>query len=71
MKSAGYRCTNLARRTILTLDIHHMVYVSEGGGNATENLLALFPNCHAESAFYEQFTPSRFVRTPRVVRGGE
>jgi len=70
VKSAGYRCTNLARRTILTLDIHHMVYVSEAGGNATENLVALFPNYHADSAFHEQFTLSRIVRTPRLVRGG-
>jgi hypothetical protein len=33
---------------ILTLDIHHLAYVSEGGSDSVENLLALCPNCHAQ-----------------------
>jgi hypothetical protein len=32
---------------ILTLDIHHMEYVSEGGGDTPDNLLPLCPNCHS------------------------
>jgi len=32
---------------VLTLDIHHIEYVSEGGRDVPENLLTLCPNCHA------------------------
>ena len=32
---------------VLTLDIHHLVYVSENGSNDPSNLLPLCPNCHA------------------------
>jgi len=44
---AGYRCGNPACGHILTLDIHHIVWVKDGGGNDLSNLLALCPNCHA------------------------
>ena len=47
MHEAGYHCANPACRMILTLDIHHMEYVSEGGGDTPENLLPLCPNCHS------------------------
>jgi hypothetical protein len=47
LHEAGYRCANPACRTILTLDIHHLEYVSEGGGDEPENLLPLCPNCHS------------------------
>lgn len=47
LHEAGYRCSNPTCRTIITLDIHHLQQVSEGGGNTVENLLALCPNCHA------------------------
>jgi hypothetical protein len=36
-----------ASRTILAIDIHHIVEVSEGGGNEPGNLVALCPTCHA------------------------
>lgn len=47
LHEAGYRCSNPTCRTIITLDIHHLQQVSEGGGNTVENLLVLCPNCHA------------------------
>jgi len=34
-------------RSILALDIHHLVQVSEGGGDSERNLIALCPTCHA------------------------
>ena len=34
-------------RHILTLELHHIVWVKDGGGNDTINLLALCPNCHS------------------------
>jgi hypothetical protein len=46
LHEAGYRCANPCCRTILTLDLHHLDYVSEGGKDISENLLALCPNCH-------------------------
>ncbi len=44
---AGYRCAVPSCRTLITLDIHHIVEVREDGGNTLGNLLALCPNCHA------------------------
>ncbi len=44
---AGYRCANPVCRQIITIDVHHIVPVKEGGGNKPDNLLALCPNCHA------------------------
>ena len=32
---------------VLTLDIHHIEYVADGGGDGQENLLPLCPNCHS------------------------
>ena len=47
LHEAGYRCSNPACRMVLTLDIHHLDYVSERGADSAENLLPLCPNCHA------------------------
>ena len=47
LTEAGYRCAVPTCRTILAIDIHHMVQVSDGGGNEQVNLLALCPTCHA------------------------
>lgn len=44
---AGYKCANPSCRHILTLELHHILWVKEGGGNEPENLVALCPNCHA------------------------
>jgi hypothetical protein len=43
---AGYRCANPSCRQILTLELHHMCWVKDGGDNSPENLLALCRNCH-------------------------
>src|SRR5205807_407372 len=47
LTEAGYRCAVPTCRNILALDLHHMVQVSESGGNVVDNLLALCPTCHA------------------------
>lgn len=44
---AGYKCGSPTCRHILTLELHHIVWVKEGGSNDPENLLALCPNCHS------------------------
>lgn len=47
LHEAGYRCANPVCRHILTLDIHHLEYVSQGGQDTPDNLVALCPNCHS------------------------
>jgi 5-methylcytosine-specific restriction endonuclease McrA len=47
LHEAGYHCANPNCRTVLTLDIHHIEYVSQEGSNEPSNLLPLCPNCHA------------------------
>lgn len=47
LHEARYKCSVPTCRTILTIDIHHLVYVSDKGSNDPANLLALCPNCHA------------------------
>ena len=44
---AGYKCANPVCRHILTLELHHIVWVKDEGTNEPENLLALCPNCHS------------------------
>jgi hypothetical protein len=48
LHESGYKCSNPACRYPLTLDVHHLYYVSEGGSDLAENLLPLCPNCHTE-----------------------
>lgn len=48
LHEAGYKCSNPRCRYPLTLDVHHLYYVSEGGSNLADNLLPLCPTCHAE-----------------------
>lgn len=47
LTEAGYRCAVPTCRTILAIDMHHLVPVSESGGNTIANLIALCPTCHA------------------------
>ena len=47
LTEAGYRCAVPTCRNILAIDLHHILEVSEGGGNDPENLIALCPTCHA------------------------
>ena len=44
---AGYRCAVPTCRSILAIDLHHIVPVKQGGPNELYNLLALCPTCHA------------------------
>jgi hypothetical protein len=44
---AGFKCGSPVCRNIITLELHHIQYVSEGGKDIPENLLALCPYCHA------------------------
>jgi hypothetical protein len=44
---SGYKCANPSCRHILTLELHHIIWVKDGGGNKPENLLSLCPNCHS------------------------
>jgi|OpeIllAssembly_1097287.scaffolds.fasta_scaffold48823_2 hypothetical protein len=43
---AGYKCGNPGCRNILTLDLHHIEWVRENGGNEPSNLLPLCGYCH-------------------------
>jgi hypothetical protein len=47
LTEAGYRCAVPTCRNILAIDLHHILEVSEGGGNEVANLIALCPTCHA------------------------
>ena len=47
LTEAGYRCAVPTCRTILAIDLHHIIHVSEGESNDPSNLLALCPTCHA------------------------
>jgi HNH endonuclease len=47
LMEAGYHCGNPTCRHILTLQLHHIVWVKDEGSNDPANLLALCPNCHS------------------------
>ena len=65
LHEAGYRCSNPACRTILTLDIHHLDHVAEDGSNEPSNLLALCPNCH--SLYHKGDIPRKSVRAWKML----
>ena len=46
LMEAGYKCGNPTCRHVITLEMHHIQYVSNGGGDEPSNLLVLCPNCH-------------------------
>src|SRR6266849_3397548 len=56
LAKAGYRCAVPTCRTILAIDLNHIIEVQDGGPNELPNLLALCPNCHA---LYTRGTISR------------
>jgi hypothetical protein len=62
---AGYRCGVPTCRTILLLDLHHIVEVSEGGGNKADNLLPLCPTCHA--LYHRERIPRDAVKAWKAV----
>jgi hypothetical protein len=45
---AAYQCARPRCRQNLTLDVHHIDWVKDGGGNDESNLLLLCPTCHAK-----------------------
>ncbi len=45
---SGYMCANPNCRHILTLEIHHIDSIKEGGSDNPINLIALCPNCHEQ-----------------------
>lgn len=47
LAEAGYRCAVPTCRTILAIDLHHIIELEEGGPDELSNLLALCPTCHA------------------------
>ena len=47
LTEAGYRCAVPTCRTILAVDPHHIIEISEGSGYTVDNLLALCSTCHA------------------------
>lgn len=46
LREAGYKCANPTCRNILTLQLHHMVWVKDGGTTDATNLIALCGHCH-------------------------
>lgn len=44
---AGYKCANPRCQNVITFEIHHIEYVSSGGGDEASNLLVLCPYCHS------------------------
>ena len=46
LREAGYKCGNPVCRNMLTLQLHHIEWVKDGGGNTALNLLALCGYCH-------------------------
>ena len=47
LMESGYKCGNPTCRHMITLELHHIQYVRDSGGNDPGNLLVLCPNCHA------------------------
>ena len=47
LHESGYKCANPVCRMVLTLEVHHLEMVAEGGANEPSNLLPLCPNCHS------------------------
>jgi hypothetical protein len=45
LREAGYKCANPTCRNILTLQLHHMVWVKNGGESTAVNLIALCGHC--------------------------
>ena len=62
---AGYRCSVPTCRTILAIDLHHIIEVADGGGNERSNLLALCPTCHA--LFHRNVISKEAIRVWKAV----
>jgi hypothetical protein len=62
---AGYKCGNPACRNILTLDLHHIEWVRDGGGNDPSNLLPLCGYCHDQHT--QGHIPASAIRVWKAV----
>jgi hypothetical protein len=51
LMEAGYKCGNPGCRNILTLQLHHIQWVKDDGGNEPENLLPLCGYCHDQHTY--------------------
>ena len=47
LAEAGYRCAVPTCRSILAIDLHHIVELSEEGSDEAANLIPFCPTCHA------------------------
>lgn len=65
LHEAGYKCSNPSCRTVLTLDIHHLDHVADGGTDSADNLLALCPNCH--TLYHNGNIPRASLRTWKLL----
>lgn len=46
LMESGYKCGCPTCRNVLTLQLHHIIWVRDGGGNEAHNLLPLCGHCH-------------------------
>ncbi len=65
LHESGYQCANPNCRTILTLDMHHIEYVVEGGSDKAENLVPLCPNCHTRH--HQRHIPKESIRAWKML----
>lgn len=56
LAESGYKCGNPTCRNVLSLEVHHIVHVEEGGKDDASNLLPLCGHCHG---FYHNRQISR------------
>lgn len=47
LHEAGYKCGVPTCNHILTFEIHHILWLKDGGTDSPSNLIALCPNCHS------------------------
>lgn len=65
LHETGFQCANPNCRATLTLDIHHLVPVSDTGTNDPANLIALCPNCH--SRYHRGPIPLESIRSWKML----
>jgi hypothetical protein len=46
LMEAGYKCASPTCRNVIALDIHHILWVKDGGPTEPDNLIALCGYCH-------------------------
>jgi hypothetical protein len=66
LHESGYMCSVPTCRHPITLDIHHLIYVADGGKNDPHNLIALCPNHHSRH-HREGLPPTESLRTWKML----